>query len=92
METRTTGSLAGKDSASFPKKLTIGGELFYNTASTEESTYRFGFNVGAIVNFTDEHHFIFSAGRDFHGENLFSAYAAYLWTFGPFPRKAFRTN
>ena len=74
------------------KKLTLGAEAFYNTASTEEGTYRLGFNVGVIINFTDEHHFIFSAGRDFHGENLFSAYAAYLWTFGPFPRKGFRTN
>ncbi len=55
------------------KKLTIGAEVFYNTASTEEGTYRLGFNVGAIINFTDEHHFIFSAGRDLQwGEPFFS--------------------
>ncbi len=69
------------------EKLTIGTELFYNTGSTEEGTYRLGFNVGAIVNFTDEHHFIFSVGRDIHGDNRFSAYGAYLLTFGPFPKK-----
>jgi hypothetical protein len=69
------------------EKLTIGAEAFYKTASTEEGTYSLGFNVGAIVNFTDEHHFIFSAGRGLHGENLFSAYAAYLWTFGPPTKK-----
>jgi hypothetical protein len=70
------------------KKLTIGAEAFYNAASTEEGTYALHFNVGAIINFTDEHHFLFSAGRDIHGDNLFSAYAAYLWTFGPFPGKS----
>ncbi len=69
------------------KWLTVGGEVFYNTARTEDGTYALHFNVGAIINFTDEHHFIFSAGRDIHGDNLFSAYAAYLWTFGPFPKK-----
>ena len=69
------------------EKLTIGAELFYNTGSTEGSAYRLGFNVGTIVNFTDEHHFIFSAGRDIHGDNHFSAYVAYLWTFGPSPKK-----
>jgi hypothetical protein len=69
------------------KKLTVGAEVYYNTASTEEGTYALHFNVGAIINFTGEHHFLFSAGRDIHGDNLFSAYAAYLWTFGPFPGK-----
>jgi len=69
------------------KKLTIGAEVFHATASTEGGTYRNGFNVGALVHFSEQHHFIFSAGRDFHGENLFSAYGAYVWTFGPSPKK-----
>jgi hypothetical protein len=69
------------------KTLTVGAEFFYNTASTERGTFGFGFNIGAIINFTEEHHFMCSAGRDFHGENLFSAYVAYQWTFGPFPKK-----
>ncbi len=74
------------------KRLTLGAEIFHATPSTEGSTYRTGFNVGAIINFSEQHHFICSAGRDFNGENLFSAYAAYLWTFGPFPRKRFKTK
>ncbi len=74
------------------KRLTLGAEVFHATPSTEGGSYRTGFNVGAIINFSEQHHFICSAGRDFNGENLFSAYAAYVWTFGPFPRKRFKTK
>ena len=69
------------------KSLTVGAEIFHATPSTEGGPHRTGFNVGAIINFSEEHHFIFSAGRDFHGDNLFSTYAAYLWTFGPSEKK-----
>jgi hypothetical protein len=69
------------------KRLTVGAEIFHSTPSMEGGPHRTGFNVGAIINFSEEHHFIFSAGRDIHGDNLFSTYAAYLWTFGPSEKK-----
>jgi hypothetical protein len=65
------------------KWLTVGGEVFYQTPPTRDGEYQTGYNLGAIVNFTDNHHFIFSAGTDVHGPNLFSFYAAYLLTWGP---------
>ena len=70
------------------KAVTVGAEIFYNTPSANGEGGRTGFNIGTIINFTDEHHLLFSAGRGIHGQNLFSAYVAYQWTFGPFPGKS----
>ena len=63
--------------------ITVGAELFYSSASTPVGSDQTGFNIGAIVNFDEGHHLLFSAGRDFHGPGLFSLYLAYQWTFGP---------
>ena len=65
------------------KAITLGGEVFYNTPTARAEGSRTGFNVGTIVNFTDEHHLLFSAGRDIHGQSRFSAYIAYQLTLGP---------
>ncbi len=69
------------------KWLTFGGEIFYQTPPTRCGAYETGYNAGAIVNFTDNHHFVFSAGSDIRGPNLFSFYAAYLFTWGPPEKK-----
>jgi hypothetical protein len=65
------------------KKLTLGGELFHKTISHEGGESSTGFNVGAIINLTEDHHILLSAGRDFDGPNLFTAYIGYQFTFGP---------
>jgi hypothetical protein len=65
------------------KMLTLGTELFSQTKTTEDGETRTGFTLGTIVNLTDDHHLLFSSGRDIHGENRFSAYLAYQYTFGP---------
>jgi hypothetical protein len=65
------------------KTIAFGAEVFYNTPTAKGEGGRTGFNVGTIVNLTDEHHFLFSAGRDIHGQNRFSAYIAYQLTIGP---------
>ncbi|HVN95065.1 MAG TPA: hypothetical protein VMT62_01430, partial [Syntrophorhabdaceae bacterium] len=67
--------------------LTVGGEIFHQTPSTRDADHETGYNGGAIINFSDNHHFIFSAGSDIHGVNLFSFYAAYLLTWGPHEQK-----
>jgi hypothetical protein len=71
------------------RSITLGAEVFYSTSTTKGEGGQTGFNAGTIVNFTDEHHLLFSAGRDIHGQNRFSDYVAYQWTFGPFPEKRF---
>ena len=65
------------------KAVTLGAELFSQTKATNDGDYEIGFNVGAIINLTDDHHILFSVGRDFHGDNNFSTYLAYQLTFGP---------
>ncbi len=65
------------------KALTVGTELFFTSKKEDAGSSRFAFKVGAIVNLTDDYHVLLSAGRDFSGDNLFSSYAAFQWTFGP---------
>jgi hypothetical protein len=65
------------------KTVTLGAELFTQTKATNNGDYEIGFNVGTIINLTDDHHILFSVGRDFHGDNNFSTYLAYQLTFGP---------
>jgi hypothetical protein len=63
--------------------LTIGAEIFNISPAAKGESDRTGFNIGTIINFSEEHHFLFSAGRDIHGPNNLTAYIAYQWTFGP---------
>ena len=74
-----TGWLLQRD---ITKWLTLGAEMFHMTPSTRDGDHETGYNIGAIVNFTENHHFICSAGTDVHGLASFFFYAAYLWTWG----------
>lgn len=65
------------------KTLTLGAELFTQTKDADDAKSLVGFNVGTIVNFTDDHHLLVSAGSDINGDNRFRAYLAYQYTFGP---------
>ena len=38
---------------------------------------------GGLFNFSEEHHLLFSAGRDIHGPDRFLMYLGYQVTFGP---------
>ena len=60
---------------------TLGGELYDFTKSTTDGENSFGFNLGFIIDITENHHILFSAGRDFWGQNHFSTYLAYQLTF-----------
>lgn len=63
--------------------LTLGTEITRSSPDAVGAPSLTGFDLGAIFNIDDGHHFLFSAGRDFSGMNQFSIYAALLWTFGP---------
>jgi len=62
--------------------LTIGAEIFYFGKDTEDGRGRTGYNIGSIFDLNVAHHILFSAGRDMAGDNRFSAYLGYQWTFG----------
>jgi hypothetical protein len=66
-------------------KLTVGGEIFHQTADSIDSHDSTGFNFGAIYDFNEHDHFVFSAGRGLQNAettNDFSWYAGFLLT-GP---------
>jgi hypothetical protein len=64
------------------KTLTLGTEIFYFGKDTDDGRDRTGYNIGGIFNLTENHHILFSAGSDIAGDNRFSAYVGYQWTFG----------
>jgi hypothetical protein len=65
------------------KKLTIGAELYYKTASKTDIDESKGYTIGATINLTDNHHILLSAGQDIYGPNYYNFYIAYQFTFGP---------
>jgi hypothetical protein len=65
------------------KMLTLGAELFAQTKTTDNGHHEVGFNIGAVINLTDDHHILVSLGQDISGDNNFSMYVAYQLTFGP---------
>ncbi|MFI5296436.1 MAG: hypothetical protein ACHQ0Y_15595 [Thermodesulfovibrionales bacterium] len=67
----------------FSKMLTIGAEVFNASPKAKGESDETGFNVGGYLNLSEEHHVLFSAGRDLKGPNTFFAYLAFQWTFGP---------
>ncbi len=70
------------------KPLSLGVELFHATGSpTVDGSATTGFNVGAVYDFDEGHHFLVSAGRGFDRSNTGTAYLAYQWTFGPKEKK-----
>jgi hypothetical protein len=66
------------------ENLSLGGEVFHQTASTEAGRSSSGFNLGGIYDLTDNYHLLFSAGRGIQhasSTNRFSYYLAFQWTF-----------
>jgi len=66
------------------EQLTLGGEIFHQTATTVSAPSSTGFNLGGIYDITENHHILFSAGRGIqHASetNEFSYYLAYQYTF-----------
>ena len=65
------------------KYLSLGAELFYGTSPDTDDALHFGFNIGSIINITEKHHILLSAGTDIIGPTGFYSYIAYQLTFGP---------
>ncbi|MGZ3287214.1 MAG: transporter [Xanthobacteraceae bacterium] len=64
-------------------KLTLGGEIFHQTADKIGGKDSTAFNIGGYYNLDDHNHILFSAGRGIQNaseSNLFSWYVAYLIT------------
>jgi hypothetical protein len=60
--------------------VTVGAEVFDNTAALEAGQAETGINAGAIFSVNAAHHILLSAGSDVRGPNRFMMYAAYELT------------
>jgi hypothetical protein len=58
----------------------LGTEVFYTTADRIDGSGNLRFNVGLVLDLTEHHHLLFSAGRSIVGENVFQGYFAYQLT------------
>jgi hypothetical protein len=65
---------------SFSPGLTLGGELFFHSASSKEGKSGLGFNLGGSINPSDKFHIIFSVGHSLMNDRMFNSYIGVLWT------------
>lgn len=64
----------------FSDKLTLGGELYYQSPDAPDAQSAMAFNVGGSINPSEKFHFIFSVGHSLVHERFFSSYLGLLWT------------
>ncbi len=60
---------------------TMGVEVFHTTAARQDGEAQTRFNVGLVIDFTQNHHLLLSAGRGIQGPTDFQGYLAYEFTF-----------
>jgi hypothetical protein len=64
----------------FSPVFTLGGELIYHSASTDDSKSSAGFDIGESINPSEKFHIIFSFGHSLINDRMFSSYIGSLWT------------
>ena len=77
---RNYGYLGWQLQRHLSKLATLGAELFYTTADRSGGSGNLRFNVGLILDFTQNHHLLVSAGRSIAGETRLQGYLAYQLT------------
>lgn len=64
----------------FSERVTLGGELYYQSADAADSESAVAFNVGGSINPSEKFHVIFSVGHSLMHESFFSSYFGLLWS------------
>jgi hypothetical protein len=64
----------------FSQVLTLGGEIYFQTADAVDCKSTTGFNIGGSINVNQKMHCIFSLGHSLVNDNFFSSYIGILWT------------
>src|SRR6185437_9531951 len=60
----------------------VGIEVYHQTlAQTDFPNEGTGFNIGTVIDLTENHHLLFSVGRSIDGPTSFQCYVAYQFTF-----------
>lgn len=64
----------------FSEVFTLGGEVFYQTADSEDSGSSGGFNFGGFINLNEKNHILFSLGHSISGGATITGYIGYQLT------------
>lgn len=64
----------------FSKTLTLGSELYYRTADSEDAGPSAAFSIGGYVNINDNNHLLFAFGHSITGEDVTTGYIGYQVT------------
>jgi hypothetical protein len=64
------------------ERLTVGGEMFAATASQRGGSGSSGYNLGVVVDVSDAHHVLLSAGKNLSGDSETHFYVGYQLTLG----------
>ena len=59
----------------------VGAEIYHQTAQQIGGRDNTAFNIGTVIDFTEQHHLLFSVGRSIDGPVDFQCYIAYQFTF-----------
>lgn len=64
------------------KNVLIGAEIYHQTKSPPDyANSNTAFNIGTVIDFSENHHLLFSVGRSIDGPVDFQCYIAYQFTF-----------
>ncbi len=75
------GFVGGVLQCQVAKPVLVGAEVYHQTASVVGARGDTAFNVGTVVDLSEAHHLLFSAGRSIDGPTNFQCYFAYQFTF-----------
>jgi hypothetical protein len=64
----------------FSNVVTLGGELYFQTANTQESQSSGGFDFGGFINLNENDHILFSLGRSVSGAATITGYLGFQLT------------
>lgn len=64
----------------FSEVLTLGGEVYYQTASADDIKSSGGFDLGGFINVSDKHHILFSLGETSTQAGAITGYIGYQLT------------
>lgn len=64
----------------FNKTLSLGGEVYYESPDTKDSSSDVSFKVGGFINLNDENHILFSIGHSLKNNDVVSGYIGYQIT------------
>ncbi len=59
----------------------VGAEIYHQTAQQIGGRDNTAFNIGTVIDFTEQHHLLFSVGRSIDGPVDFQCYIAWQFTF-----------